>query len=105
MDLSEFQGVMKERFGDFDRESGPFFLMTVLSSEVGELADAVKNEDVEGVGEELADVLFALVSIANIYDLDIDSILEEKYLMGDVKELTKKWAEPFLGDRVKKFQD
>jgi len=56
MDLKEFQEEMAARFAEFDRESGPFFLMTVLTAELGELAEAVKNDDRDGVSEELSDL-------------------------------------------------
>ncbi|MFQ5800746.1 MAG: MazG nucleotide pyrophosphohydrolase domain-containing protein, partial [Candidatus Hydrothermarchaeales archaeon] len=91
---------MAERFRDFDKKSGPFFLMTVLTAEIGELADAVKNEEKERITEELADVVFAAVSIANIYDIDLSSALGEKYLNRDVSEISAKWAEPYLGKRL-----
>jgi NTP pyrophosphatase (non-canonical NTP hydrolase) len=100
MELKIFQKEMAERFATFDRKSGPFFLMTVLSAEVGELAEAVKNEDPSGVSEELADIVFSAVSLANIYDIDLTKALEEKYLNKTSKEISKSWTEPYLGKRV-----
>jgi NTP pyrophosphatase (non-canonical NTP hydrolase) len=92
--------MMKNRFANFDKKSGPFFLMTVLSAEVGELAEAVKNEDPSGVTEELADIVFSAVSLANVYDIDLTKALEEKYLNKTSKEISKSWTEPYLGKRV-----
>jgi NTP pyrophosphatase (non-canonical NTP hydrolase) len=100
MELEIFQKEMAKRFAAFDRESGPFFLMTVLSAEVGELAEAVKNDDQDGVSEELADLIFTAVSLANIYDIDLSKALEEKYLKRTAKEISKTWEEPYLGKRV-----
>ncbi|GBE17713.1 mazG nucleotide pyrophosphohydrolase domain protein [archaeon BMS3Abin16] len=100
MELERFQQEMAKRFAEFDRESGPFFLMTVLTAELGELAEAVKNDDPTGVSEELADLIFTAVSIANIYDLDISNALEEKYLNKTSKEISKGWTEPYLGKRT-----
>lgn len=104
MNLKMFQREMTDRFKDFDRESGPFFLMTVLTAELGELADAVKKEEKERIQEELADVVFGAVSIANIYDIDLSKALKEKYLTKDVKEISKKWAEPYLGERLEELR-
>lgn len=100
MDLKLFQKEMAHRFKDFDKKSGPFFLMTVLTAELGELADAVKKEEKERIREELADVVFGAVSLANIYGIDLTTVLKEKYLSKDVKEISKKWAEPYLGERL-----
>ena len=104
MELEKFQREMAERFKDFDKKSGPFFLMTVLAAEVGELADAVKDDERETLKEELADTVFTLVSLANIYDIDLSNALEEKYLKRSAREISKKWREPYLGERVREFE-
>ena len=104
MDFKLFQKEMADRFKNFDKKSGPFFLMTVLTAEMGELADAVKKEEKEKIQEELADVVFGAVSIANIYDIDLSMALKEKYLSKDVKEISKKWAEPYLGERLEELR-
>jgi NTP pyrophosphatase (non-canonical NTP hydrolase) len=104
MNLKKFQERMKERFANFDKKSGPFFLMTLLSAEVGELALALKDDEKEDIAEELSDVTFALVSIANIYDLDLSSAIEKKYSKGNLNEVIKNWVEPFLENRVKELK-
>lgn len=43
--------------------------MTIITVEVGELVDAVMREQIENIKEELADVSFGIVSIANVYDI------------------------------------
>ena len=101
MDLKLFQKEMADKFKEFDKKSGPFFLMTVLTAELGELADAVKEEKKERIKEELADVVFGAVSLANIYGIDLSKVLKEKYLSKDVKDISKKWVEPCLGERLK----
>ncbi len=100
MELEIFQKEMADRFAAFDRKSGPFFLMTVLSAELGELAEAVKNDDHPEVSEELADLIFTAVSLANIYDINLSKALEEKYLKRTAKEISKTWEEPYLRKRV-----
>jgi NTP pyrophosphatase (non-canonical NTP hydrolase) len=99
MELKKFQTDLSEKFRAFDRESGPFFLMTVLLSEIGELTTAVKQDKIESISEELADGIFTLISIANLYDIDVSSALREKYVGKNAQEISKKWAEPYLGNR------
>ncbi|GBE56074.1 mazG nucleotide pyrophosphohydrolase domain protein [archaeon BMS3Bbin16] len=103
MELERFQQEMAKRFAEFDRESGPFFLMTVLTAELGELAEAVKNDDPTGVSEELADLIFTAVSIANIYGINLSKALSEKYLDRNIKEISNEWKEPYLGKRAERL--
>lgn len=81
MELRDFQKIFKEKYYETDSRSGPLFLLAVLFEEVGELAEAVrKNENVE---EELVDVLFMIISIANLFNVDLEKKLVEKYVKGD----------------------
>ncbi len=81
MELKDFQKIFKEKYYEMDSKSGPLFLLAVLFEEVGELAEAVrKNENVE---EELVDVLFMVISLANLFNVDLERKLVEKYLKGD----------------------
>lgn len=57
--------------------------MSVLFEEVGELAEAVRKQDRDGVEEELCDVLFMVLSIANLYDVKPEKMLVEKYIFRD----------------------
>jgi NTP pyrophosphatase (non-canonical NTP hydrolase) len=103
MDLRKFQKTVDEAFGDFDRKSGPFFLMTVLAAEIGEVAEAVKNEEKGVIAMELADSLFTLVSIANVFGIDITKAVEDKYFKGNLKNVSKAWREPYLGKRIEEL--
>jgi NTP pyrophosphatase (non-canonical NTP hydrolase) len=76
----------------------PLAMLSALIEEVGELAKEInhlegyklkrnKNEDVQ-IGEELADVLYALVCIANYYKIDLSDELYnviKKYTTRDSK--------------------
>ena len=62
----------------------PFQMLAALIEEVGELADSmlafegVKGEgDIKKVEEELGDVLYALLCIANYYGMDALAALEK----------------------------
>ncbi len=96
---------MNEIFGDFDRESGPFFLTTVLMSEIGELADAIKKDEKKAIEEELADIIFSTVAIANLYQIRVSEKLKEKYLERNVKEIVEGWGEPHIKNRLNKFRN
>lgn len=91
MDLKEIRKMIKEKYYEIDAKSGELFLLAVLFEEVGELAEAVRKRDVKAVEEELADVLFMVLSLANLFDADIESKLIEKYIKGDP---SKKWDLP-----------
>ncbi|WP_457548877.1 MazG nucleotide pyrophosphohydrolase domain-containing protein [Archaeoglobus sp.] len=83
MDLKELRKIIKEKYYEIDAKSGKLFLLAVLFEEVGELAEAVRKNDVKAVEEELADVLFMVLSLANYFDVDVESKLIEKYVKGD----------------------
>lgn len=100
MNLRKFQDRMKDQFANFDKKSGPFFLMTLLAAEVGELALALKDDERDDIAEELSDVIFALVSIANIYDLNLSSAIEKKYGKSNLDAVIKNWNESYISDRV-----
>ncbi|MBO8179826.1 MAG: nucleotide pyrophosphohydrolase [Archaeoglobus sp.] len=91
MELRDFQKIFREKYYEIDSKSGPLFLLAVLFEEVGELAEAVrKNENVE---EELVDVLFMVISLANLFNVDLERKLVEKYVEGDP---SNRWDLPDL---------
>ncbi len=91
MDISELQRAIKEKYYSIDKKSGPLFLLAVLFEEVGELAEAVRKNDAEGIEDELADVLFMILSLANLFGIKPESRLVEKYIKGDP---TERWDLP-----------
>jgi len=92
MDLKELRRIIKEKYYEIDAKSGELFLLSVLFEEVGELAEAVRKKDVKAVEEELTDVLFMVLSLANYFDVDVESKLMEKYVKNDP---SKSWDLPF----------
>ena len=83
MELEEIRRKIKEKYYEIDRKSGELFLLAVLFEEVGELAEAVRKRETESIEEELADVLFMVLSLANYFDVDLERVLIEKYIKGD----------------------
>ncbi len=83
MELKDVQRLIKEKYYEIDSKSGPLFLLAVLFEEVGELAEAVRKRELSSIREELTDVLFMVLSLANLFDLDLEEKLIEKYVKGN----------------------
>ena len=87
--MNDEQRLVDELIEQFGGYWKPFEMLAALVEEVGELADAMLAfEGVKGraekdkIEEELGDVLFALLCIANHYGIDSDRALNltvEKY--------------------------
>ena len=92
MDLAEIQEQIKARYGTIDKASGSLFLLSVLLEECGELATAVRRKDATAT-EEVVDVIFCALSIANLLEADVDRLLQEKYLRRGFDEVTKSWTD------------
>ena len=90
MDLKEIQDELKSRYGLLDEASGAIFLLSVLIEECGELASAIRRNK-DNAGEEITDVIFCALSLANIIGADIDSLIVSKYLKRDFGDVTKTW--------------
>jgi NTP pyrophosphatase (non-canonical NTP hydrolase) len=83
MELEEIRLKIREKYLETDRNSGPLFLLAVLMEEVGEVAEAVRKGERDGIREELSDVLFMVISLSNLFEVDIEKRLVEKYIKGD----------------------
>ncbi len=93
MELSELRNIIKRKYYHLDVGSGPLFLLAVLFEEVGELAEAVRKNDVQSVEEELADVLFMILSLSNLFNVEPEKRIIEKYVEGDP---SSRWDLPNL---------
>ncbi len=71
MNISEFQDLMEEQFGQVDRERGLPSSVAWLCEEVGELAQAIRKGTRDEQLHELGDVLAWLTSLANQLDLSL----------------------------------
>jgi NTP pyrophosphatase (non-canonical NTP hydrolase) len=83
MDIEQVRNLIREKYYEFDSKSSHLFLLAVLFEEVGELAEAVRKKELESIEEELADVLFMVLSLANYFDVVPERKLVEKYIEGD----------------------
>ncbi len=88
MDIKDAQGRAKKlilHYGDF---WPPLSMMARMTEEVGELARAINikyggkkskgKNDGRNIGEELADVLFTTLAIAEAQGIDLGKVYEEK---------------------------
>ena len=78
-DIHEFQNLMKELYLDKDRKRGKEKTALKIVEEVGELAEAILLEDNEKVSEEMVDVIAWILSIANLYNVNISEAFLKKY--------------------------
>jgi len=86
MNLKDLRDGIKKRYYELDRRSGELFLLAVLFEEAGELAEAVRKGIKDDVEEELADLLFMVLSLANLFNVEPERVLVEKYLKRDPSE-------------------
>jgi NTP pyrophosphatase (non-canonical NTP hydrolase) len=78
--VRDFQKLMKTLYGERDDKRGPQKTMLWLVSEVGELAEAmVKENSLEAVEDEVADVLAWLCSVCNVLGVDLERSATSKY--------------------------
>jgi NTP pyrophosphatase (non-canonical NTP hydrolase) len=72
MELSSFQALMDELYGEAVRPSGDPSTFAWLCEELGELAQAVRKGSTEEQLHELGDVLAWLASLANQLGLSLE---------------------------------
>lgn len=77
MKIGEFQRMIGEIYLHRDRKRGVDKTMLWIVEEVGELAEAVRKG--KNVGEEIADVFAWLVSLANLFGVDLEEESLKKY--------------------------
>lgn len=93
MDVSEFQKLMKDLYFSKDNERGIPATFLWFVEEVGELSEAIRHLIVKNngnkkiissdrkkkIGEEMADIIAWLSSLANLMDINIEHELFSKY--------------------------
>ncbi len=70
---------MKELYLDKDTRRGKFETFTWLVEEVGELAEAIRRGDAEGMKTEVTDVLAWLSSLCNLLAVDMELVATLRY--------------------------
>lgn len=77
--IKEAQKLMHQMFFKRDSERGVYATFTWLVEEVGELANAILNNDTENIEEEIADVIAWTLSLANLLGIDAEKAFRKKY--------------------------
>jgi NTP pyrophosphatase (non-canonical NTP hydrolase) len=88
--LANLQAYCAEHYSERGFETTPVQECLLLSEEVGELAKAIRkdkavsgmtiddNSHVGDVAHELADILWVVSAIANMYEVDLEQAFKEK---------------------------
>jgi len=79
MSIRDFQNLIKDLYYEKDSKRGIDKTMLWIVEEVGELAEAVRKNDKKAIGEEMADVFAWLVSLANLFNIDLEEEVKKKY--------------------------
>jgi len=80
MDISEFQGMMRQLYFKRDKARGVEGTFNWLVDEIAELGDEIKKgTNREATEKEFADVIAWLASLANIMDIDLERAAINKY--------------------------
>ncbi|NPE27994.1 nucleotide pyrophosphohydrolase [Methanococcoides sp. SA1] len=79
MEISEFQKLMYDLYAHNDKRRGGPATTLWFVEEVGELAEAIRRNDMENLREELADCFAWIAALANLYDIDLEKAFLDKY--------------------------
>ncbi|MDP9022855.1 MAG: pyrophosphohydrolase [Actinomycetota bacterium] len=82
MDLASFQRLIRDTYGERDRDRGVPRTFTWLVEEVGELSRALFRGDDADRREEFSDVLAWLVSLADLAGVDVAAAVADRYGRG-----------------------
>ena len=73
------QELMKKLFFSKDISRGEERTVLRLVEELGELSEAVLLKNNDKISEEIADVIAWTLSVANLYEIDVDEAFNLKY--------------------------
>ncbi len=76
MELTAFQDLMEQTYGERDRERGVPATIAWLTEEVGELARAIRKGTPDEQAHELGDVLAWLASLANQIGITFEDAID-----------------------------
>jgi NTP pyrophosphatase (non-canonical NTP hydrolase) len=79
MHIHEFQEMMRRLYFHRDSDRGVKGTYEWLVDELGELGEALKENDKEAAEKEFADVLAWLASLANVTRIDLERAAVNKY--------------------------
>jgi NTP pyrophosphatase (non-canonical NTP hydrolase) len=80
LSLGDLQRILGETFLDKDKERGDEATFLYFVSEVGELAEAMRDKKKRELEKEFADVLAWLISVANLKGVSMEEVMLRYYL-------------------------
>ena len=80
--MKKIQQHIKELYYQKDKKRPIEKNILKFIEEIGELSEAIIKQEKKQMEEEFADVLAWLVSLANIYDIDLETAFYKKYPPG-----------------------
>ena len=97
MNLSEIQKNVHQVRADRGFTMEPLRIFTLLTEEIGEIAHLLKRTwspnyeafNKEEMQDELADVLVMVIALANHYEIDLETAIQEKFIERDGKRAWK----------------
>jgi NTP pyrophosphatase (non-canonical NTP hydrolase) len=88
--IAEFQRHIATLYEAADRTRGTPGTWLWFSEEIGELARALaRGDNRDNLEEEFADVFAWLCTLANINDVDMETVIRRKYLSDEAKATPK----------------
>ncbi len=88
--IAEFQRHISKLYEEADRKRGTAGTWLWFSEEIGELARALARQDNRAnLEEEFADVFAWLCTLANINDVDMETVIRKKYLSDEANTAPK----------------
>ena len=79
MEIIEFQELIRKIYFEKDKNRGKSSTLLWLGEGLGELYEAYRKDDREGVAEELADIIARAASFANLEGIDLEEAMIKKY--------------------------
>jgi NTP pyrophosphatase (non-canonical NTP hydrolase) len=79
MEVRAFQDLIRDIYSQRDQRRGEDKTFLWFLEEVGELVRSYRRGESEKIGEEMADVIAWLVSVANLLHIDLETELQKKY--------------------------
>lgn len=79
MEIKDFQNLISRLYRNRDTLRGADKTFLWFLEEVGELTRAYRRNELDNLGQEMADVLAWLVSLANLMQIDLESEVLKKY--------------------------
>ena len=79
MEIKEFQDCIRKIYLARDKKRGSDRTFLWFLEEVGELTRSYRRGESGNIGQEMADVIAWLSSVANLLDIDLEAELLKKY--------------------------